>query len=145
MEYKVYKFLSLLKNKRLYHLIKDDYAKQSKHYSGIYNCFLLIVTEDKKKIANAIFFEDPCLPYIWRLGHMQINKDFRGKGVGIKIIKEISKYVKSKKGKKIIVYASKQNIKARKFYSKNKFINEGILKKHKLGKDNMYLMSKFLK
>ncbi len=145
MKYKLYKFLSLLKNKKLSYLIKDDYARNSKYYSGIYNCFVLIVTENGKKIANAIFFEDPCLPYIWRLGHMQVNENFRRKGVGPRIIKEISEYVKSRKGRKIIVYASKQNTKARKFYSKNKFINEGILKKHKLGKEDMYLMSKFLK
>ncbi len=145
MKYNIYKFSSLLKNKRLSYLIEDDYLKNSKYYSGIHNCFVLIVTENDKKIANVLFFEDPCLPYIWRLGHMQVNKNFRRKGIGSKMIKEINKYIKSKKGKKIIVYVSKDNTKARSFYKKNGFINKYLLKKHKLGKKDMYLISKFLK
>ncbi len=144
MIFKIYKFNSLLKNKRLSRFIKDNYAKNSKHYRGIYNCFVLLVTKDQDKIANAIFFEDPCLPYIWRLGHISTDESFRQEGIGSKIIQKIVKYIRSKKGKKIIVYVSKQNAEARRFYKKNKFVNEGVLKKHKLGKEDMYLMSRFL-
>lgn len=85
----------------------------------------------------------------WRVtGELQINSiavkpEFRGMGLGIKLIDEAIKLYNDRKPEKIILEVAERNTQAILFYSKNGFVKSGLRKKFYIN-DNALIMEKNL-
>lgn len=56
------------------------------------------------------------------LENMLVKKEYRGRGVGSKLVQQFLKWSKKQKAEKVLVVAYTTNQKAIKFYKKNKFV-----------------------
>ncbi|MGL5479674.1 MAG: ribosomal protein S18-alanine N-acetyltransferase, partial [Clostridium sp.] len=63
-----------------------------------------------------------------QITNVSVSKDFRGQGIGFKIINELLKTLSSKGSKEVTLEVRESNLAAQKLYEKCGFKNEGIRK-----------------
>lgn len=77
-----------------------------------------------------------------QITNVSVSKDFRGQGIGFKIINELLKTLSSKGSKEVTLEVRESNLAAQKLYEKCAFKNEGIRKNFYLDKENAIIMWK---
>lgn len=77
-----------------------------------------------------------------QITNVSVSKDFRGQGIGFKIINELLKTLSSKGSKEITLEVRESNLAAQKLYEKCGFKNEGIRKNFYPDKENAIIMWK---
>lgn len=77
-----------------------------------------------------------------QITNVSVSKDFRGQGIGFKIINELLKTLSSKGSKEVTLEVRESNLAAQKLYEKCGFKNEGIRKNFYPDKENAIIMWK---
>lgn len=77
-----------------------------------------------------------------QITNVSVSKDFRGQGIGFKIINELLKTLSSKGSKEVTLEVRESNLAAQKLYEKCAFKNEGIRKNFYPDKENAIIMWK---
>lgn len=77
-----------------------------------------------------------------QITNVSVSKDFRGQGIGFKIINELLKNLSSKGSKEVTLEVRESNLAAQKLYEKCGFKNEGIRKNFYPDKENAIIMWK---
>ncbi|XRP97300.1 GNAT family N-acetyltransferase [Methanocaldococcus sp. 16A] len=83
-------------------------------------------------------------PNYLKINYIAIDKKFKNKSLGIYFIDFLEKKAKKLKKKKIYAEVPKDNEGGLRFFIKNGFIIEGILKNHTRGNKDLVLMAKYL-
>lgn len=104
--------------------------------------FICLVKDKTEVVAHLIFREYLEFPNIWELERIFVSSNYRNKKIGLTIISKVLSFIESKNGIKVLVFVSKTNKVAQKFYIKNKFKKEAEIKKMKLGKESLFIYTK---
>lgn len=107
------------------------------------NYKFLFAEHDGKTIAYACFGRIIDASSTYELYWLSTHNEYRGMGVGRKIIEELKKHVKELGGTKIFVKTdgTEQYAPTRKFYEKCGFVREAILKEYYETYDDCYIYS----
>jgi len=106
------------------------------------NAYIGYAYDNRKIIATLIFSELIDLPFIWQLERISVIGGYLRKCVGSNLLRLVEEKIIRENGKKILVFVSKTNKIAQKFYKKNKYKKEAKIKNLKMGKEDMFIYTK---
>jgi len=122
--------------------IADEHLEKEGN-SGYY--FIAAIYQDKM-IGFSCYGEIPCTKASYDLYWIGVHNDFRGKGIGIKILQETEKHIISLSGQRVYIetsstekYAPTQN-----FYIRSGYILEARLKDYYKDGDDKLMYSKVI-
>jgi len=120
--------------------IATEYLEKDDH-NGYY---FQKLTHNGKMIAFTTYGEIPCTKGSFDLYWIAVHSDFRGKGLGLALLYETEKHIKTLSGRKIYIETSstEKYMPTQKFYFKAGYILEAVLKDYYHINDNKLMYSK---
>ena len=106
--------------------------------------------EDKNAVARIGIAEDSVICYYsfydicneGNINNLAVREDFRGKGVGVKLLEDMLEVAKDRKLSALTLEVNEKNLAAIHLYKKFGFVIEGKRKKFYGGKDDALIMWK---
>ncbi|MDD3874990.1 MAG: GNAT family N-acetyltransferase [Bacteroidales bacterium] len=122
--------------------IADEYLNREDH-NGY---FFIAALQNGKMIGFTCYGEIPCTKGSYDLYWIAVHNDFRGKGIGFKLIEETEKHILSLSGKRIYIETSSTEKYAptQGFYLRTGYFLEARLKDYYKDGDDKLMYSKVL-
>jgi len=122
--------------------IADEYLSREDHNDY---CFIAATINDKL-IGFTAYGEIPCTKASYDLYWIAVHNDYRGKGIGIKLLQETEKHIQSMQGKRVYIETSSTEKYAptQGFYLRAGYILEARLKDYYKDGDDKLMYSKVL-
>jgi ribosomal protein S18 acetylase RimI-like enzyme len=114
---------------------------------GVKSGYNFIFAEmDKKTVGYSCFGPIPCTKHSFDLYWIGVHEDYRGKGLGRKILRESEIYIREMQGRKIFIETSStaKYLPTRNFYLKNGYAEAALLKDFYGPGDSKYIYEKSL-
>ena len=105
----------------------DDISKHLDFIFNIPNSLLVLLYDENKLISMVNGYEYNNIHHDWCICSLFTNKEYRGQGLGYKIINYIIEEIKKYKPNKIVSGIEQDNVSSIKVHEKIGFINSGMM------------------